>query len=80
MTTEEVLEAGTLLTLSPNPSWATRESLLWREIGSLVSCVSHCSSATPTQVGNLPLCVGLEGQVHVVCAVPFLHSLGCWLL
>ena len=39
MTTQEALEAGSLLILSLDPSRAAPQSFLWREIGSFLKCI-----------------------------------------
>lgn len=74
MTTQEALEAGLLLILSLDPSQAAPQSFLWREIGSFVKCVSHCSQATSTQVNNLPFCVGLEEESHTIRLILSLYT------
>ena len=75
MTTQEALEAGSLLILSLDPSRAAPQSFLWREIGSFVKCVSHCSQATSTQVNNLAFCIGLDEESHTVCLILSLYTL-----
>lgn len=74
MTTQEALEAGSLLILSLDPSQAAPQSFLWREIGSFVKCVSHCSQATSTQVNNLPFCIGLEEESHTIRLILSLYT------